>query len=248
MSGGIKEVAKRAGVSISTVSRVINNSKPVSAIVRSRVLAAVKDVGYVPDHTAQSMVHGRTKTIGIVVPSGSSSFNSLAAAGIREELLGQGYQSLVCDIESPMSVESEVRYLDILSRGIADGIILMHEAQSPKIRETLKMVAIPIVVASVEIRGLRFPSIGINDRAAARDATNYLISLGHKRIGIISGGKQVASGIRRTDGYGDALHDHDLSVKPSRILPGFFSFESGYRTARQLLHNDASITAIFCSS
>ncbi|HUX22695.1 MAG TPA: LacI family DNA-binding transcriptional regulator [Spirochaetia bacterium] len=248
VSGGIREVARLAGVSISTVSRVINDSKPVRQEIRSRVLEAVDAVGYVPNRTAQSMVSGRTMTVGIVVPSGASSFNSLVLSGIREELYQHSYQSIICEIENPISVESEVRYLDLLSRGITDGIILMHEAQSPKIREALKRVAIPIVVASVEIRGARLRSIGINDRAAARDATNYLVSLGHRRIGVIGAGKQIASGINRTNGFNDALKEHGLPFTPSRIVPGWFSFESGYRATRQLLRNDSTVTAIFCLS
>ena len=153
MPGGIKEVARQAGVAIATVSRVINDSKPVREEIRQRVLSAVEKVGYVPNHAAQSMASGKTMIIGIVVPSGAESFNSLALSGVREALAQGGYQSLICEIEHPMSIESEVRYLDILSRRIADGIILMHETHSQRVRETLKQVTIPIVVASVEIRG-----------------------------------------------------------------------------------------------
>ncbi len=248
MSRGIKEVATLAGVSISTVSRVINGSKPVRDEVRRRVLAAVKKVGYVPNHTAQSMVSGRTMTVGIVVPSGASSFNSLVLAGIRSRLVQEGYQSLVCEIENPISTESEVRYLDILSRGITDGIILTHEAQSSRIRDTIKRVTVPIVVASVKIEGLRLRSIGIDDRAAARDATDYLLSLGHTRIGLIGGGKQVSGGLHRTEGYREAFERRGLRCDPLWVVPGWFSFESGYRAARQLLRNDPTITAIFCVS
>lgn len=248
MTGGIKEVARLAGVSISTVSRVINDSKPVRQEIRRRVLAAVKKVGYVPNRTAQSMVSGRTMAVGIVVPSGAGSFNSLMLAGIRGKLSEEGYQSLVCEIENPLSTESEVRYLDLLSRGIADGIILTHEAQSPKIRDTIKKVTVPVVVASVKIEGLRLRSIGIDDRAAARDATSYLLSLGHTRIGLIGGGKQISGGISRTDGYRDAFESRALPWNPLWVVPGWFSFESGYRGARQLLRNDPTITAIFCVS
>lgn len=241
----IRAVAKAAGVSISTVSRVINNSKPVSDTLRERVLRAVEKSNYVPNHTARSMVFRRTKTIGIVIPEVSAAFHSIALASIMNELGRTNRQALVCTVSDDWA--DEIRYLDLLSRGIADGVILMQETQNARIRTALSTITIPVVLASIEIDKLHFPSVGIDDMQAAFEATSHLISLGHRRIGLIAG-SELTVGDYRTRGYRAALEKSGLSFDEGRIVHGVYSARSGYDAAKLIMERHADTTAIFAVS
>lgn len=241
----IRAVAEAAGVSISTVSRVINESKPVSDELRKRVISAVRKTNYVPDHTARSMVYRRTKTIGIVVPDLSAAFHSVALSSITNRLAASRRRALVCTVRNDST--DEIRYLDLFSKGLADGVILMHETQNARILDTLTRLTIPVVLASMDLNKLDLPGVGIDDAQAAFDATSYLLSLGHRRIGLIAG-SELTVGKYRTSGYRKALATAGIRFDRGVVRPGSYSAASGYSAAKHIMEANEDVTAIFAVS
>lgn len=241
----INDIAQKARVSVSTVSRVINGSKPVSEELKRRVLAVMKRENYFPSHPAQSVARRRTHTIGVVVPKISASFHSSILEGIDEAVSEREYQLVVCRVGADSL--SEVRYLDMLSRGIVDGIVLMEESASPKVLAALRRVRMPVVLATVAMPALKFPTVRVDDFTASRDATRHLLSLGHRSIGLIAG-TNLTSGEHRTAGYLSALAEYGVPRESSRVSQGSYSFRSGYEGAQLLFERASDLTGLFAVS
>ncbi|MDK2879481.1 MAG: LacI family transcriptional regulator [Thermoanaerobacteraceae bacterium] len=241
----IKDIARRTGVSISTVSRVINKTKPVSEELRNKVMEIINKEGYVPNHTARSLILKRTNTIGVVVPNISQYFHVMMLEGVADVLEKNGYQMLVCNIKN--DVRSEMQYIDLLAEKQVDGIILMHETSDPEIKDYLSNCDIPIVMASIEIPGVDRPVVRVDDYMAACDAVEYLISLGHKEIGIICG-TEITVGNFRTRAYVDVMKKYGLQLKESLMVQGNYTMESGYSAMQKILERENKVTAIFVVS
>lgn len=239
----IRGIAKEAGVSISTVSRVLNGTKRVSPEVAARVRELVDRYGYAPDQSARSIVLGKTSTVGLVIPAVSFSFFNSIFSAVDRELSAAGYQVLTCTIRQ--TEEEELRYLDLLRRKRVDGIILMHESSEERIIDRLRSSEVPLVLATIDTPELDVPSIGIDDRAAARDATERLIALGHRDIVFINGNGGGYSETRRMEGYAGAMADAGLL--PAQEI-GDYSPESGLAIARRILASAQRPTAVFASN
>jgi LacI family transcriptional regulator len=244
--GDIRSIAKTAGVSISTVSRVINASKPVSNELKKRVLAVIEKEKYVPNFTARSLVHQRTSTIGIAIPIVSPEFHMKILSGADGYLSERGYETVICPIGD--DTEGQNRYIDLLARRVTDGLLLMHETGDSRVRSALRKERIPIVLGSVYFGKLRFPAVGIDDYAAAHDATRFLIGLGHRKIGLISLAEKSTAGAHRIQGYADALAEWNIEPATSRVTFGHYAYESGYYAVKALLERDPGVTAVFAAS
>ncbi|GAB1484185.1 LacI family DNA-binding transcriptional regulator [Treponema sp.] len=242
---GIKEIAGKAGVSISTVSRILNGTKAVSPELMERVIRIIEEDGYVPNHAARSMVLRRTSTVGLVIPKISWWFQISAFIGMSSIFEKQGYQVLVVPIDA--SVSSEILYINLLKKKEIDGIVLMHETSNPEVIEFLSGSGLPIVLCTIDMQGLDFPVVGIDDYMAARDAVQYLISLGHRNIGMIRG-SDFTVGDRRTAAFKDALASRGIVPSPQSIVTGNYTMESGRTLIHSLLQKNPSLSAVFCAS
>ncbi|WP_207655751.1 LacI family DNA-binding transcriptional regulator [Vallitalea okinawensis] len=244
----IQDVAKKAGVSISTVSRVLNGYKHVSDELKDKVTKAVEELEYRPNQVARSLASQRTNLIGIIVPDLTNHYYSRMISSIEEYASERNYNIVVCNIKE--NLDKEVRYLNVLKEMWADGIILMHEKVDERTKEMLKAYKIPVVLASVKIDGLKVPSVNIDDYHAAYDATNYLIQKGHERIGIIAGDMQdITAGQQRYRGFIDALKGHGIKQNPLYMREGKFKIEDGYQAMDDILDNSqVKPTAIFAVS
>lgn len=239
----IRGIAKEAGVSISTVSRVLNGTKRVSPDVAARVREIVERYEYAPDQNARSIALGRTNTVGLVIPAVSFSFFNSIFAAVDRELSEAGYQVLTCTIRQ--TEEEELRYLDLLRRKRVDGIILMHESSEERIIARLRSSEVPLVLATIDTPELDVPSIGIDDYQAAREATERLLELGHRDIVFMNGNGGGYSETRRLTGYADALAAAGFS--PTQAI-GDYSPESGLVVARRLLGATPRPTAVFAAN
>ena len=239
---GIKKIAKLAGVSISTVSRVLNGTKPVSPDLERRVRAVIEQEDYVPNHSARSMVLQKTNLIGLILPRMSGFFHQKLFYLLESFLEERGYKLLVCNIKD--NDVSEISYLNLLRQKEVDGIVLCHESHSVKTRDHLEKSRIPVVQCAIHIPGLKWPAVHTDAEQAARDAVEYLIRKGHRKIGMICA-ERYNSADFQVRGYHSALGAHGIEADRRLIHPGGFSLESGKEVTGLLLDQNPDMTAIF---
>ena len=228
----IREVAARAGVSVSTVSRVLNgrDAKHMRPETKARVLQAIEELEYTPVKAARSLRRQRTQVIGILLPDISNPFFSLLARGVASVAFESGYSTLICD--SDHSVEKESRYLDILLAEGVEGIVFVPVGRPDMGRvQRLLRRGIKIVAADRRVEGL--PGVWADNRGGSRRLTEYLIQLGYQRIAYMTGPMEVSTAQDRLDGFKEAMGMADL--KPVAVKYGNFTYESGYEHAREIL-------------
>ncbi|WP_332698381.1 LacI family DNA-binding transcriptional regulator [Halalkalibacter lacteus] len=248
MNPTIKDVAKKANVSIATVSRILNEQKGYSAKTKERVLEAIKELGYQPNAVARGLINKRTQTIGILFPDVSSMFSSNILKGIEEVAHNRGHSIVVC--HTGESGNRMMKYLQLLNEKRVDGIIFTSAVITEEYYKTLKEMKIPVVLVATQSYRFPLPYVKVDDKHAAYSAVSYLIEKGHREIGMISGDMaDEIAGRPRVEGYKQALEDHGISFDEKKIVstPGF-SFENGSGMLPKLLKQKKDITAVFAAS
>ncbi|HUW41125.1 MAG TPA: LacI family DNA-binding transcriptional regulator [Rectinemataceae bacterium] len=242
----IKDLARLAGVSPSTISRAVNGKKYVKPEIRERVLALVKETGYVPNSAARSMVLQRTFTVGIVIPDTFNMFQRQLFSTIERSLEVFGYRTLFYFVK--WEAESELKCLRRLKAEKLDGIIMLHEVTHPSFYEYLADGAPPVVLCTFSREGLTFHSVHVDEVAAAKAATSHLIGLGHRDIGLISG-IQFSFGAQRAEGYREALRAAEIGYDESRtVFVPSYTLEDGRLGMMRLLERKAGLTALFAAT
>ena len=246
----IKDVAKRAKVSLKTVSRVINNEPAVQARTREKVQRAVAELDYRPDLSARSLRSAQSYAIGLVYDNPNPyyiiSVQDGALSVCREN--GFGLQIHPCDSRSPALADELV---DLVRRSRLAGLVL-----APPMSERMELirhlaandVKFVRIISAAEDPQDGYPCVYVDDRDAAYDITEYLIQLGHQRIGFLWGGKSHRSSPERFKGYESALKDYGIALNNRLIVHGDYSFDDGFRGARKLLALKERPTAIFGSN
>lgn len=248
MAASISDVAIRAGVSVATVSRALRGLPNVAPSTRDRVLRAAAELHYVADPHASRLAAGRTQSIGMVVPLFTQWFFTQVVAGAEAVLTAAGYDVLLYNVSG---AESRARFLERLPfRKRVDGIIIIELPLSEDELATLATQETPVV--TVGLRAPTFPSVTIDNVAAATTATRHLVNLGHERIGLISGVADDPLGfavpIDRRTGYQRVLAEHGLEVRPELEAPGGFTLRGGAEAMAQLLAAERPPTAVFAES
>ena len=247
MAPKIKDVAKQAGVSVTTVSRVLNGEKYVKDDLKDRVRHAIDALGYTPSHIARSLVRKKTNLIGVIIPDVTSSFYSTILSNIEQTASNNEYNLLVCNIIEDN--DKELKYLNVFKEMRVDGIIIMHEKLDDALRDMINKLDIPIIFSSVKPVDQKFTSVIIDDYAASYDATQYLIELGHERIGFIGGDmRDVTSGQNRYIGFCHALADSFVPLVDKYVRFGDYKTPSGYELIQELLAIEPRPTAVFAVS
>lgn len=241
----IKIIARKAGVSIATVSRVMNGSKPVSSELQQRVMDVVDQMNYKPNSIARSLILNKTNLIGVVVPDVSNSFQAQILKGIEGYAAKVNYDVIICNVYKDLNKQH--KYFNIMLDRHVDGIILLHEASREELEDFLNTTSIPLVFSSVQVENVPIPFVGIDEEKAAYDATNYLISKGHHRIALIYG-EGAALGSLRKAGYIKALEKNKLPVLQELMHQGSCSTFNGYNVMKELLKLNQLPTAVFCVS
>jgi LacI family transcriptional regulator len=242
----IKDIARIAGVSPSTISRVVNQKKYVKSEIRERVLALVKETGYVPNNAARSMVLKRTFTVGIVIPDTFNMFQRQLFSIIERSLDEFGYHTLFFFVK--WEDESEQRCLRRIKAEKLDGLIMLHEVTHPEFYAHLSEGSIPAVLCTFARDELGLHSVHVDEESAARTATEHLIRLGHRHIGLITG-MHFSFGEQRAAGYRAALAAAGLPVEEDRlvVVPSY-STEDGRAGMRALLARGAPLGAVFAAT
>ena len=239
----IKDIARLAGVSPSTVSRVINDKEYVRDEIRDRVKAIVREKGYVQNHAARSMVLRRTFTVGIIIPDTFNMFQRQLFATIEHRLEEQGYRTMFIFVT--WSAESESACLRKLKSESLDGIIMMHEVQNPSIYRYLREYSVPVVLCTFGSDDIPLPAIHVDESAAAEAAVAYLMDRGHRKIGLIAG-THFRFSSQRAEGYRRVFERRGMEPREAwKATVPSYSLEEGRQGMASLLRQDSSITAVF---
>lgn len=242
----IFDVADEAGVSYSTVSRVVNNKSNVNPETRERVLRAMAQLGYVGNVPARSLAGGSSRVIGLLVDNLNTSYMGEIIRGIDEAMEANNYNLMLYTTHRGKTKESA--YVTKLTRNFADGLLLILPRNERAYLETLHQRRFPHVLVDYQGYNQHVPSVITTNRKGAYDATVYFIKTGHRRIGFITGTMEFGCAQERLAGYQDALKDHQIAVDPGLIVEGDFQQPEGYACAQQLLSLPDPPTALFASN
>ena len=238
-------VAKAAGVSASTVSRILNGTAVVAPDKAKAVEAAIARLGFVPNPMARALAGGRTNSVGVITQSIDSPFYGVALRGIEDELDQAGYSSLF--VSGHWNAAEEARCIEMLRSRRVDGIIVLTGRLSDSaLRSTAK--ALPVVVTGRDLKAPHLFSLKFDNEQGARLATRHLIELGHRRIAFITGDLAHPDAVDRLAGYRQALEEAGIAYNPELVVPGLFHEESGLVAADRLMENRQRFTAIFAAN
>ncbi|HEX2222760.1 MAG TPA: LacI family DNA-binding transcriptional regulator [Thermoanaerobaculia bacterium] len=246
----IKEVAREAGVSVATVSRVFTGKGPVQEETRRRVLEVAARLRYLPNATARSLTTNKTGALGVLLPDLYGEFFSEVIRGIDLAARRRGYHVFVSSSHSDRSeVETVLRAL----RGRVDGLLVMSPEVDAQALQANLPAALPVTLLNTEWEGSDVPSLNIDNHGGAYAMARHLVGLGHRRIAFVEGAPGNYDARERLRGYRDGLRDSvDPAVGAAEIasleIPGEFSEESGYRAGAALLRLDPRPTAVFAAN
>jgi LacI family transcriptional regulator len=239
----MREVADRAGVSVTTVSHVINNTRTVSPDTRRRVEEAMQILGYKPNVLARSLRRGITHTVGIILPDSANPYFAEVVRGIEDKSFTRGYSVILCNSDNDL--EKEHHYTNVLVEKQVDGIIFVAAGLSTENILIVQGRGIPLVLVDRHV-----PDVQVDEVLAANQhggwlATRHLIDLNHSSIACIAGPTGVRSSSERVDGYRQALESEDLLYEPKWVVEADFQYQGGYAAAEKLFHHQPYPTAIF---
>ncbi|MDF2179865.1 LacI family DNA-binding transcriptional regulator [Aliiglaciecola sp. CAU 1673] len=247
MKSTIKEVAQLAGVSIKTVSRVINKEAGVRDDTVQRVQAAIKELSYEPNLAARNLAGTRSYTLGYVYDNPNAYYVIDMQNGILGECREQGYELIIhpCNASSP-TICDELKTM-VQKSQLAGLVISPPLSEMPQVLATLQEMDVQFVriISGSDESQEHTPCVFVHDKEAGKEITNHLIALGHSNIAFIGGDKDHRSTGERFEGYKKALQEHGVPIKQEYLFEGTYSFETGVKGARALLEQDAPPTAIF---
>lgn len=241
----IKDVAERSGVSIQTVSRVINNRPDVASETRQRIHATIDELGYQPFVNARGLAAKRTYTLGLVTADFSDFWFSQVVTGAEIEAQKIGYCFMLGS--SACDPEDEPKFLRLLTERHVDGVLFVRGNCENEYNHLLRLneFGVPVVTTGHHIPEIGLAMVDVNNIGGGYKATEYLIGLGHTQIAMITGPSDWKSVNDRTEGYLQALGTAGISVDQDLILEGSWLHRSGYEKTKLLLERKKPFTAIF---
>lgn len=241
----ISDVAQAAGVSVATVSRVINGNANVSPETLEKVQKAIQNLNYRPNLLGRDLRRTKSERVLVLLPSISNPFYSEIVKGIEDVANESGYSIMLCNTDS--DIKREKKYIKMLKSRLADGAILMaSEMNCEELTELSEEV--PMVQCCEYKEGIPVPHVSIDNEKAAYKAVKHLISLGHRKIAFIGANNQFLSSFLRKKGYLRALAEENIEHNPAYVCYGDYSYKSGLRNMKKLLDMKERPTAVFCIS
>ncbi|MGY0195964.1 LacI family DNA-binding transcriptional regulator [Leptothrix sp. BB-4] len=241
----LEMVAQAAGVSPSTVSRILNGTAVVSAAKKQAVDEAIAALGFVPNPVARGLAGGRTLSVGVVALSIDSPFYGVAMRGIEDELGRAGYSPLF--VSGHWNVDEELRCIELLKARRVDGIIVLTGRLSDTALRA-QARSLPLVVTGRTLKAPGLCALAGDDEAGARLATQHLLDLGHRRIAFIAGDAAHPDAEARKRGHLAALQDAGITPDPALILQGDYHEAGGQQAVERLLQGGRRFTAIFSAN
>ena len=249
MSATIHDIARKAGISVSTVSRVLNHKTAnyrISKQTEALVQKAAKELNYQPNQLARGLRLKKTHTIGLVAPDLSNPFFAYVIKNIQNVAHGLGYSLVVCDTDERLDMEIE--HLNLLRSKGVDGLIILPVGQKYHHLESLLKEGLPMVLLDRCFDELNADSVMVDNYKGAFEATEHLIRYGHSRIAIVKGLANTFTNNGRVQGYKDALTRHGLPIEECLMVGRDFGRENGYLETKLLLKMASPPTAIIAAS
>jgi LacI family transcriptional regulator len=241
----IHDVAQAAGVSVSTVSRVLNDKVDVAPETYEKVRRVIRELGFASSLAARSMRSRKTNVIGLIMPNVGDPFTIGVMKGVNRAINDLKYDLIIYTSGSPSFgnwAEHEQHYVSLLNGSITDGMIVVV----PTIKTF--STSFPLVAIDPHKEGPSFPAVIATNHAGAMAAMEYLLSLGHRRIGFISGNPELQSAVRRFQGYQDSLRRANIPLDPELIQTGDYTMPVAFTCAQRLLSLPVPPTAIFAAN
>lgn len=239
----LKDVAERTGLSISTISYVLNGKKKVRPETYEKILKATEDLDYRPNQLARSLKTHRSMTIGIIVPDITNEFFPAIIQGVDDESHRSGYNIILCTTNNDSAREEEC--ISTLLEKDVDGLIFIGTAQSRAILD--KRIQKPVVLVDRKI-GNEYPSVITDNYHGGYMATEHLVKCGKNRIALLCGPTFLHTAFERVRGYIDALRDNDLPYADSYIINCDFTIEGGYQATEGLITSGIAFDGIFAAN
>ena len=247
MATSIKDVAREAGVSIATVSRVLNDIDVVNEDTKKKVLDAIKKLGYRPNIVARSLKTQRTKTVGILVPDISSGFYPEIVRGAEDVANIYDYNVILCN--SDFDYDKEKDYLKVLKEKMVDGVIYMSSCLEEETLDIINELDLKTVLAESKDKQGRLPSVIIDNIKASYDATKFLIDKGLKNIAFVGINKDESNAWgERHLGYEKALEESGITIDKDLVFFKDLRVKSGYKAIEAFLANNKKFDGVVCSS
>lgn len=252
MSPTIKDIAKAAGVSITTVSRALNGYPDVNEKTRSRIKKLAEKMSYRPNAQAQSLVLKKTNTIGVIISeltrdSVKAAFSFEVLCGISDRSSELNYDIIL--FSTNPNKQMNKTYSDLCRERNVDGVILKGlKTTDPYLREVTDQSMFPSVLIDIPVAGERVGHVTTDNVSGVRDAVRHLIQLGHRNIAFINGYKEAAICADRLSGYMLGLQEADITYDVSKVEDGRFSEEGGAEAIGKILSRHPETTAVVCSS
>ena len=241
----IQDVAKKAKVSVSTVSRVLNGKVDVASDTQERILSVIDTLGYTTNLAARSMRSHKKNLVGLIMPDIAYPFAIEVMKGVNRAIAESEFDLLVYttgDVRKSGRASHEQKYVSLLTNSISDGVIIVAPVAGEFYSDA------PIVSIDPLASNPNYPAVHATNYQGAMEAMEYLLGLGHKRIGYISGRAELESSNRRLMGYRDALKQAGIPIDEQLIASGDYTTETGASGARQLLTLEKPPSAIFASN
>lgn len=244
----ILDVANRAGVSKTTVSRYLNDNGPINVDTAEKIRAAVKELGYSPNYLAQGMRTNKTRTIGIIIPDYSNPFYPELLRGIEDYARKRGYMTQLSNTHADPVTEYQ-RLEEMVKRQI-DGIVLCSYNRVKKDLEYLVEIAdrIPVVVMDPLVKKEPLSYVVTDGGGATMDAVSYLVSIGRKRIGYIKGPSKLFATNDRFEGYKKGLEANGIPFDSALVCEADFTLKSGYVGAEWFISNGLPVDAVMAAT
>ncbi|MGY5764601.1 LacI family DNA-binding transcriptional regulator [Brachybacterium sp. DNPG3] len=241
----MREVAEKAGVSVSTVSKVMNDYPDVSRETRERVTRTIQELDYRPNVVARSLVKRRSWTMGLfLIDALTTPFIAHLVEGLRRSLDGTGYDLLFLSPNTEDENYSFARHC--MSRSVDGVAVFGIDPDEPALRE-LVSTNIPLVLIDSAVLGPRTGYVTSDNRQGTHIAVDHLVALGHRRIAFLSGDQRFLVGRERAEGYRTALAEHGIAHDPDLEETETYDDAGGYRAMRSILHCGVAFTAVVCS-
>ena len=242
----VKDVAREAGVSASTVSRVVNGDRRISAATRDRVLSSMKELGYQVNNIARSLKTNKTLTVGFISPELSNDVFMSIAKGAEDEFRKHGYNIIICN--SNESVEEEKDRISLLCQKCVDGVIIIPATAEGAHYGQLTAAGMPVVLVDRLVEHFEADAVLVDNINGSYSAVEYLINRGNRRIGFIGGDVRLTSAEERFEGYRRALTDYCIPIEENIIRFGNYHVESGYRMMSELMELEEPPHYVFISN
>lgn len=247
MAATIRDVARRARVSVATVSRVVNHtSHRVRPVTRRRVLAVVKSLGYHPNVIAQSLKKRASRTVALIVPDISNPFFPAIARGIEDTARQRGYAVLLCNTYEDL--DREHAYLQLLRKRWVDGMIFATVGSNTRHLRALRREGLPVVLVARDVDGITIDAVLVDNFRGAFDATKHLIRLGHRSIAHIAGPASLRVAVERRRGYQQGLAEAGVRQDDALVAEGDFTADGGRAAMGKLLSQGGRFSGVVAAN